>query len=72
MTIFSPIEMLPVLDVKDPTYDLVLVVTDKLEKLTGNLSCLKAPLDNYAKVCYHSAVKISPQPHKSDGMLRLE
>ncbi|KAK3743738.1 hypothetical protein RRG08_043470 [Elysia crispata] len=46
----GPIEMLPVLDVKDPTYDLVLVVTDKLEKLTGNLSCLKAPLDNYAKV----------------------
>ncbi|RUS75370.1 hypothetical protein EGW08_016860, partial [Elysia chlorotica] len=46
----GPTEMLPVLDVKDPNYDLVLVVTDKLEKLAGNLACLKTPLENYAKI----------------------
>lgn len=46
----GPTELLPVLDVKDPSYDLVLVVTDKLDKLTGNLSCLKTPLEDYAKI----------------------
>lgn len=46
------------LDVKDPEYDSVIVVTDKLEKLVGNLECLKGPLENYAKVKQLSKVKI--------------
>ncbi|GFR87100.1 hypothetical protein ElyMa_006068100, partial [Elysia marginata] len=46
----EPTELLPVLDVNDPTFDLVLVVTDKLDKLKGNLASLKAPLEDYAKI----------------------
>ncbi|XP_060595128.1 putative aminopeptidase W07G4.4 isoform X1 [Ruditapes philippinarum] len=42
--------LIPNLDVKDTAYDSVIVVTDKVEKLVGNLECLKAPIENYAKV----------------------
>jgi hypothetical protein len=44
--------LIPNLDVKDTAYDSVIVVTDKVEKLVGNLECLKAPIENYAKVRY--------------------
>lgn len=43
-------ELVANLDVKDPDYDCVIVVTDKVEKLVGNLECLKGPVENYAKV----------------------
>ncbi|GFO24637.1 Sb:cb283 protein, partial [Plakobranchus ocellatus] len=46
----EPPQLIPSLDVKDTSYDLVLIVTDKFEKLTGNLACLRTPLEDYAKV----------------------
>ncbi|XP_046366263.2 putative aminopeptidase W07G4.4 isoform X1 [Haliotis rufescens] len=42
--------LVPCLDVKDDQFDGVVVVTDSISKLTGNLECLKAPLENYGKV----------------------
>ncbi|XP_052773682.1 putative aminopeptidase W07G4.4 [Mya arenaria] len=38
------------LDVADAAYDCVVVVTDSVVKLTGNLECLKQTVENYAKV----------------------
>ena len=38
------------MEVKDDRFDAVLVVTDTLEKLTGDLECLKGPLEEYSKV----------------------
>ncbi|KAK0070474.1 aminopeptidase W07G4.4 isoform X2 [Biomphalaria pfeifferi] len=43
-------EIIPVFDVKDATFDIVVVVTDKLERLAGNLDTLKVPLENYSKI----------------------
>ncbi|KAJ8317580.1 hypothetical protein KUTeg_005484 [Tegillarca granosa] len=42
--------LVPCLDVKDKQFDGVVVVTDKVSKLTGNLECLKSPLELYSKV----------------------
>ncbi|ESO93040.1 hypothetical protein LOTGIDRAFT_190097 [Lottia gigantea] len=38
------------LDVKESKYDSVVVVTDAIEKLTGNLECLQAPLRKYSEI----------------------
>ncbi|XP_021361176.1 putative aminopeptidase W07G4.4 isoform X2 [Mizuhopecten yessoensis] len=46
-------ELIPCLDVKDPQFDGVVVVTDSVTKLSGvnnNLECLKAPLESYSQV----------------------
>lgn len=46
-------QLIPCVDVKDPQFDGVVVVTDCVAKLSGvnsNLECLKAPLENYRKV----------------------
>ncbi|CAL1526701.1 unnamed protein product [Lymnaea stagnalis] len=42
--------LLPVLDVKDPQFDVVIVVTDNLTKLTDNLAILREPLENYSQI----------------------
>ncbi|XP_067658006.1 putative aminopeptidase W07G4.4 isoform X2 [Haliotis asinina] len=42
--------LVPCLEVKDRQFDGVVVVTDSISKLTGNLECLKAPLENYGQV----------------------
>ena len=42
--------MVPTLKVKDDRFDSVVVVTDSVEKLTGDLECLKEPLEDYSKV----------------------
>ena len=43
---------MPTVEVKDDRFDAVLVVTDSIEKLTGDLECLKEPLEDYSKVKY--------------------
>ena len=43
-------ELVACLDVKDEQYDGVVVVTDCIDKLTGNLQCLKAPCEQYREV----------------------
>ena len=43
-------ELIPNVDVKDAQFDAVIVVTDKVEKLVGNLACLVDPLKKYEKV----------------------
>ncbi|KAL3864655.1 hypothetical protein ACJMK2_006319 [Sinanodonta woodiana] len=45
-----PTELRVNLDVKDPQYDGIVVVTDKPEKLVGNLECLRKPVEDYGKV----------------------
>lgn len=45
-----PCELVPCLDVKDAQFDGVVIVTDKIEKLTGNLECLRAPLNEYKQI----------------------
>ena len=51
--------LIPTVEVKDDRFDAVLVVTDTLEKLTGDLECLKGPLEDYSKVrsstCHRSS-----------------
>ncbi|KAK3094658.1 hypothetical protein FSP39_004605 [Pinctada imbricata] len=43
-------ELRPCVNVKDAQYDGVVVVTDSVSKLVGDLECLKQPLQEYAKV----------------------
>ncbi|KAL4232326.1 Cytosol aminopeptidase [Mactra antiquata] len=43
-------ELIPNVNVKDDQYDSVIIVTDEVEKLTGDLECLKVPIENYAQV----------------------
>lgn len=42
--------LVPTVEVKDDRFDAVLVVTDSIEKLTGDLECLKEPLESYSKI----------------------
>ena len=49
--------LVPTLKVKDDRFDSVVVVTDGVEKLTGDLECLKEPLEDYSKVIYHAFPK---------------
>ena len=42
--------LLPTTEVKDDRFDAVLVVTDTIDKLKGDLECLKEPLEDYGKV----------------------
>lgn len=49
MTSLVP-RLLPTTDVTDDRFDAVLVVTDTIDKLTGNLECLKQPLEDYGKI----------------------
>lgn len=49
---FSVPELIPNIDVKDGQFDAVIVVTDKIEKLVGNLECLVEPLKKYEQVFY--------------------
>uniref|UniRef100_A0A0B7A4L9 Cytosol aminopeptidase domain-containing protein n=1 Tax=Arion vulgaris TaxID=1028688 RepID=A0A0B7A4L9_9EUPU len=46
----DPPELIPVIDIKDSHFDIVIVVTDKLEKLTGCLEPLKTSLEKYAQI----------------------
>lgn len=43
-------ELIPNVDVQDPNYDIVVIVTDNLDRLTGNLESLKVPIQQYAQV----------------------
>ncbi|XP_064602788.1 putative aminopeptidase W07G4.4 [Liolophura sinensis] len=42
--------LVPNLDVQDDQFDGVIVVTDTVDKLTGNLQCLQRPLKEYGEV----------------------
>ncbi|CAG5123821.1 unnamed protein product, partial [Candidula unifasciata] len=44
-----PLDIIPVVDIKDGNFDIVIAVTDRLESLTGNLESLQAPLGNYSQ-----------------------
>ncbi|XP_064631287.1 putative aminopeptidase W07G4.4 isoform X2 [Lineus longissimus] len=45
-----PCPVVPSLDVRDCQFDSVVVVTDSTAKLTGDLECLRAPLEKYATI----------------------
>ena len=41
---------MPCVDIQDSQFDAVIVVTDKIEKLTDNLVCLQNVLQKHKKV----------------------
>lgn len=61
--LFSVPELIPNIDVKDAQFDAVIVVTDKIEKLVGNLESLVAPLKKYEQVSYLPNAGV----HKTDS-----